>query len=42
MDDAMQKFIKNIGQGPKHAHVVKVDTKEISPVGGEKGFEVRC
>jgi acylphosphatase len=35
----LQKFLKDINQGPKHAHVVKVEKSTIDPKEGEFSFE---
>lgn len=40
-DDVLQSFMKDINQGPRHAHVVKVEKSEIEVQDGETGFEVR-
>ena len=40
-DEALQKMVKEIGVGPPHAYVVKVETEEIPVVEGEKDFVVK-
>ncbi|KAH6718265.1 acylphosphatase [Leptodontidium sp. 2 PMI_412] len=40
-DDILQKFMKDIGSGPRHATVDKVEKEEMDVVDGETGFEVR-
>ena len=40
-NEAIQKFIKDLNEGPGPAHVVKVDTKETSTKEGESSFDVR-
>lgn len=40
-DDALQKMVKEIGLGPKHARVVKVETEDIPVVEGETEFVVK-
>jgi len=34
----LQKFLKDINNGPRAAHVVKLEKKEIDVVQGESGF----
>ncbi|KAF7504259.1 hypothetical protein GJ744_002517 [Endocarpon pusillum] len=38
-EDALQKFLKDISEGPKHAHVVKVEKSTIDTKDGESSFE---
>ena len=38
-EDALQKFLKDINEGPKHAHVVKVEKSTIDTKDGESSFE---
>ncbi|BDD62937.1 hypothetical protein MAP00_007890 [Monascus purpureus] len=40
-EDSIQKLLKDIGQGPRLAHVVKVEKKEVPPRGDEEGFSCR-
>jgi hypothetical protein len=40
-DYVLQSFVKDIDQGPRHAHVVKVEKSEVEVQEGETGFEVR-
>jgi acylphosphatase len=40
-EDVLQNFLKDIGQGPRHAHVVKLEKSEIEVQEGEAAFEVR-
>ena len=40
-DAAIQKFLKDISNGPSSAHVVKVENSEIDSVDGESSFETR-
>ena len=40
-DDSVQKLLKDIDNGPTHAHVVRVDKSDMDVVDGENGFEVR-
>jgi acylphosphatase len=35
----LQKFLKDINEGPKHAHVVKVEKSTIDTKDGESSFE---
>ncbi|KAK5079087.1 hypothetical protein LTR51_001282 [Lithohypha guttulata] len=37
-EDALQKFKKDLNEGPRAAHVVKVETKEIESKSGESSF----
>ncbi|GCB20512.1 hypothetical protein AAWM_03397 [Aspergillus awamori] len=37
-EDSLQKFLKDINNGPRHAHVVKLEKKEIAPKDGEVEF----
>jgi acylphosphatase len=38
---SLQKLLKDLDKGPTHAHVVKLEKKEIELVDGESSFEVR-
>lgn len=40
-DDVMQKFFKDIGQGPSHSQVEKVVTEDRDVVERDGTFEVR-
>lgn len=40
-DDIMQKFFKDVGQGPGHAKVTKVVKEDRDVVEGDGTFEVR-
>lgn len=40
-DDIMQKFLKDIGQGPSHASVTKVVKEDRDVVEGDGPFAVR-
>lgn len=40
-EDVLQNFLKDIGQGPRHAHVVKLEKSEIEVQEEEAAFEVR-
>jgi len=40
-EDSIQQILKAVNDGPTHAHVVKLEKKEIDVVEGEQGFEVR-
>jgi acylphosphatase len=37
----VQKLLKDLDNGPRHAHVVKLEKQEIDVVEGEQEFEVR-
>ncbi|PWY82462.1 hypothetical protein BO83DRAFT_374945 [Aspergillus eucalypticola CBS 122712] len=37
-EESLQKFLKDINNGPRHAHVVKLEKKEIAPKDGEVEF----
>lgn len=37
-DGSLQKFKKDLNEGPRHAHVVKVETKDIETKDGESDF----
>jgi acylphosphatase len=37
----LQKFVKDINQGPKHTHVVKVEKSTIDVKEGESSFETK-
>jgi acylphosphatase len=34
-------MLKDLDNGPRHAHVVKLEKKEVDVVDGENGFDVR-
>lgn len=38
-EEALQKFRKDIDSGPRHAHVVKVETSEIEAKSDESSFK---
>jgi acylphosphatase len=40
-EDVLQNFLKDIDQGPRHAHVVKLEKSEIEVQEGETAFEVK-
>ncbi|KAL2890053.1 Acylphosphatase [Ceratocystis lukuohia] len=40
-EDAVKKFTTAILDGPKHAHVVRLDKDHRAIVEGETGFEIR-
>ncbi|UNI14745.1 Acylphosphatase [Purpureocillium takamizusanense] len=40
-DEALQKFFKDIDDGPRHAHVVQVTREDREAVDGEQSFSVR-
>lgn len=40
-DDLIRKLIKDLGNGPPAAHVVKVEQEDLEVQEGEQGFEVR-
>jgi acylphosphatase len=40
-DETLQKFFKDIDKGPRLAHVVKVEKRDLSPEEGEDHFAVR-
>jgi acylphosphatase len=40
-DDGIQKLLTDLNQGPRHAHVVKLEKEEMSVVDGESGFDIR-
>ena len=37
-EDALQKLLKDLNNGPRAAHVVKLEKKEIDAVEGESSF----
>lgn len=39
--DEIKSFLQDINQGPKHAHVVKVEKSAIDVKDREEGFEKR-
>ncbi|MCJ1326625.1 hypothetical protein MMC10_003290 [Thelotrema lepadinum] len=39
--ESIEKLLKDLNQGPKAAHVVKVEKEEIGAVEGEGGFKTR-
>ncbi|KAK3383362.1 Acylphosphatase-like domain-containing protein [Lasiosphaeria ovina] len=40
-EDAISSFLKDVDNGPSHAHVVRLDREERDVVEDEAGFEVR-
>jgi hypothetical protein len=40
-DDDIASFLGDIDNGPKHAHVVRLDQEDREVVDGESGFEIR-
>ena len=40
-DEVLQKFFKDIDNGPSHSHVVKVEKSDVETQDGETGFHVR-
>ncbi|KAK0733910.1 acylphosphatase, partial [Lasiosphaeria miniovina] len=40
-EEAISNFLKNVDNGPNHAHVVRLDREERDVVEDEAGFEVR-
>lgn len=40
-EEALKKLLKDLNDGPSHAHVVKLEKSEIDVVEGEKDFEVK-
>ncbi|KAH7328952.1 Acylphosphatase-like domain-containing protein [Stachybotrys elegans] len=40
-EDTLEKFFKDVDQGPSHARVVQVVKEDREPVEGESDFEVR-
>ncbi len=38
-EESLQKFLREINEGPKHAHVVKVEKSTIDTKDGESSFE---
>ncbi|KAJ2902564.1 acylphosphatase [Zalerion maritima] len=40
-DQAIKKFLKAVDDGPKHAHVVKLDKEDRDLVEDETDFEIR-
>lgn len=40
-EDSIKKLLKEINNGPRHAHVVKVEKKDIELQEGESHFGVR-
>ena len=37
----LKKFLKDVDNGPRHAHVVRLDKEDREVVDGEEGFVVR-
>jgi acylphosphatase len=40
-EDALQKLLQDINRGPRAAHVVKLEKKEIDVIEGENSFIAR-
>lgn len=40
-DEGIRKFLKDINEGPKRAHVVKVQKSEVEPKDGESSFDTK-
>jgi len=40
-EDSLKAYLKELGSGPRHAHVVKVEKEEVKTTEGESAFEVR-
>ena len=40
-EDAIHKLVKELGIGPSHAKVERLENSDIDVVDGEMGFEVR-
>lgn len=40
-DDGVDKLLKDINEGPRHAHVVKIEKSIINSKDGETSFETR-
>jgi len=38
-EDALETFKKDLNQGPKHAHVVRLETKDVEVKEGESSFD---
>ncbi|KIW49778.1 hypothetical protein, variant [Exophiala xenobiotica] len=38
-EDALKKFKADLNDGPRHAHVVKVEVHDIQPKSGESAFD---
>ncbi|KAL2003704.1 hypothetical protein VTN02DRAFT_2735 [Thermoascus thermophilus] len=39
-EESLQKLLKDINKGPRLAHVVKLEKKEIDPLDGESNFVI--
>lgn len=39
--DLVQKLLKDVDKGPRHAHVVKLEKSEVETQEDEKSFEIR-
>lgn len=39
--DLVQKLLKDVDKGPRHAHVVKLEKSDIDTQEDEKSFEIR-
>ena len=40
-DDSIEKLVAHLKEGPRHAHVTRLDHEEISRTEGENDFDVR-
>ncbi len=41
MQQSLQSFLKDLSDGPSHAHVVKVDKEPMEVKDSENGFEIK-
>lgn len=39
-EEVLKKFLKDVDNGPRHAHVVKLEKEERDVIEGEEGFIV--
>ncbi|KAK1764596.1 Acylphosphatase [Phialemonium atrogriseum] len=39
--DSVSQFLKHVDDGPRHAHVVRLDKKDLDIIDGEDRFQVR-
>ncbi|KAL3709799.1 hypothetical protein TMatcc_003590 [Talaromyces marneffei ATCC 18224] len=39
--DLVQKLLKDVDKGPRHAHVVKLEKGEVETLDDEESFEIR-
>lgn len=40
-EESLQKLLKDINKGPRLAHVVKLEKKDIDPQEGESNFVIK-